>query len=93
MKTRMTRRTEDGGRRAEDFTIRSAGLQARRSLLSLYLGVLFDVGMEIPEPSSFESDNIINVSVLPDKAIPIVLRKMLMEKQLSQGRDYLVSED
>lgn len=53
--------------------------------LSLYLGVLFDDSREIPEPSTFEADNIINVSVLPDTAIPIVLRKMRMEKQLSQG--------
>ncbi|MCD4785976.1 MAG: type II toxin-antitoxin system HicB family antitoxin [Candidatus Eremiobacteraeota bacterium] len=53
--------------------------------LSLYLGVLFDDGMEIPEPSSFKADNIIYVSVLPDTAIPIVLRKMRIEKQLSQS--------
>lgn len=53
--------------------------------LSLYLGVLFDDGKNIPEPSAITGKDIISIDVPPDTAIPILLRKMRKERNLSQA--------
>lgn len=52
--------------------------------LALHLGVLFDEGHEIPEPSRLVGENIVYVDVPPHVALPIMLRKLRREKGLSQ---------
>ena len=52
--------------------------------LSSHLGVLLDYGKNIPDPSNMKGENVININVQPDTAIPILLRKVREEKKLTQ---------
>jgi len=54
-------------------------------VLSLYIGDLFDDGKEIPKPLKIDGENILYVALLPDTAIPVMLREARKNMNLTQS--------